>query len=72
MLELIRALRRDRAFLSRLPGLVAAFLIAEVFYKFHSFALECGAFLATWFALDVVVDRLFSMLKRRRTGDLGP
>jgi hypothetical protein len=25
--------------------------IAEVFYKFHSFSLECLAFLATWAAL---------------------
>jgi antibiotic biosynthesis monooxygenase (ABM) superfamily enzyme len=29
-----------------------AFLIAETFYKFHSFTLECLAFLATWFVLD--------------------
>ena len=39
------------------PG-VAAFLIAEFFYKFHSFALECLAFLATW----VVLGYLWSVL----------
>lgn len=38
------------------PTLVTSFLIAEAFYKFHSFTLECGAFLATWYALDFVVD----------------
>ena len=26
------------------------FVIAEVFYKFHSFTLECAAFLVTWYA----------------------
>jgi len=31
---------------------LVAFLIAELFYKFHSFTLECAAFLATWFVLD--------------------
>jgi hypothetical protein len=34
------------------PAFGASFLIAELFYKFHSFALETGAFLATWYALS--------------------
>jgi hypothetical protein len=34
------------------PALVASFVIAEVFYKFHSFTLECAAFLVTWYALS--------------------
>lgn len=36
------------------PG-VLALIVAEVFYKFHSFTLECVAFLATWFALSFVL-----------------
>jgi hypothetical protein len=36
----------------QLPALVISFLIAEFFYKFHSFTLECGAFLVTWFVID--------------------
>jgi hypothetical protein len=32
-----------------------AFIVAELFYKFHSFTLECLAFLATWFILDFMV-----------------
>ncbi|MDP1752116.1 MAG: hypothetical protein Q8L22_21920 [Reyranella sp.] len=39
------------------PG-VASFLIAEFFYKFHSFALECLAFLATW----VILGFLWSLI----------
>jgi len=30
-------------------SLVLAGVTAEFFYKFHSFTLECAAFLATWF-----------------------
>ena len=35
---------------------VASLLLAEVFYKFHSFSLECLAFLATWAALSGLVE----------------
>jgi hypothetical protein len=45
-----------------LPG-VLALLVAEVFYKFHSFTLECLAFLATWFLFSY----LLSVLTPRRT-----
>ena len=31
-------------------------VLAEVFYKFHSFSLECLAFLATWVLLSGLVD----------------
>ena len=44
------------------PGLLISMTIAEVFYKFHSFTLECLTFLATW----GVVDWILSVLFRRR------
>jgi hypothetical protein len=31
-----------------------SFVIAELFYKFHSFTLETLAFLATWTALSAI------------------
>lgn len=31
-----------------------AFVIAELFYKFHSFTLEASAFLATWYVLRLI------------------
>jgi hypothetical protein len=40
------------------PALTVAFVIVEVFYKFHSFTLECVAFLATWLALSWLQARL--------------
>jgi hypothetical protein len=36
------------------PAFLTSFVIAEVFYKFHSFTLECAAFLVTWYALSWV------------------
>lgn len=36
----------------QLPSLVGALLASELFFRFHSFTLECLAFLATWFILD--------------------
>ena len=36
------------------PALMISLLIAELFYKFHSFTLECLAFLATWFVIDAL------------------
>lgn len=34
------------------PAFLASFVIAELFYKFHSFTLECAAFLVTWYGLS--------------------
>jgi hypothetical protein len=62
MLEFIRGLRHSRNLLTRLPGLVLAFLVAEVFYKFHSFTLECGAFLLTWLVIDVAIEQAARLL----------
>jgi hypothetical protein len=36
------------------PCFFASVLLAEAFYKFHSFSLECLAFLATWFLFGAV------------------
>ncbi|MBA2350850.1 MAG: hypothetical protein ACR2FI_02805 [Burkholderiales bacterium] len=59
MYTLIREIPRMRLLREQLPALAGALLIAEMFYKFHSFTLECVAFLATWFVLDWLVNRWF-------------
>lgn len=42
--------------------------VAELLFKFHSFTLECLAFLATWFALSFLYSRARSVLPvNRRT-----
>ena len=47
-------------------ALLIAFLIAEVFYKFHSFTLECAAFLVTWYALGAVASGVDALIGRRK------
>ena len=49
-----------KGLISEGPCLLLSMLIAEVFYKFHSFSLECLALLATWF----VVSYLASLSRR--------
>ncbi|KAA9356393.1 hypothetical protein [Larkinella humicola] len=55
MYTLIRSLPWFRIATEQLPALVVAMLTAEVFYKFHSFVLECLAFLLTWFITDGLI-----------------
>jgi hypothetical protein len=38
--------------------LTLSFIIAELFYKFHSFTLECLAFLVTWYIFDFLIQSL--------------
>jgi hypothetical protein len=55
---LIRRVPGSRLVREQLPALAGALLVAEWFYKFHSFTLECLAFLATWFVLDWLAAKL--------------
>jgi len=48
------------------PALLAAWIVAEAFYKFHSFTLECGAFLATWLVLGSILHLVASSLGAER------
>ena len=41
-----------------LPPLAVSLVTAELFFKFHSFLLECMAFLALWYGLDWVSSRI--------------
>jgi hypothetical protein len=53
MYTLVKTIGLTAAAKRELVPLGAAFLIAEFFYKFGSFALECVAFLATWYVLSI-------------------
>jgi hypothetical protein len=55
MYQLIHSLTVNELFKRQLPIFLLAFVVAELFYKFHSFTLECAAFLATWYVLDATV-----------------
>ena len=41
-----------------------AVVVAEMFFKFHSFSLECLAFLATWYVLSALQHAIERALKR--------
>jgi len=60
MYQLIHSLTVSDLFKRQLPVFAVAFVIAELFYKFHSFILETGAFLITWYVLDAIVPRVVS------------
>lgn len=50
----IRALVLSDLTAINIVTVTVAFVIAETFYKFHSFTLEAAAFLATWYVLRLV------------------
>ena len=54
MYSLFKLLSTRSILTKQLPTFGIAFVVAEIFYKFHSFTLECIAFLVTWFVLDAV------------------
>lgn len=74
MFTLLRSMSVRRLLIEQLPAFVIAFIIADLFYKFHSFALETGAFLLTWLALDAVIQFVARMVRaaRNRVASIEP
>jgi len=72
MYTLFRSIPSSRLVREQLPALAAAFLVAETFYKFHSFTLECLSFLATWFVIDAVVSGIGRRLANRAAREADP
>ncbi len=68
MFTLIRSIPLSQVLFRQIPALSISFIMAEMFYKFHSFTLECLAFLGTWFVVDVIfhfVTRFVEVLPKR-------
>ena len=73
MFRMVRSLGIKSTLRHELPSGTAAFVIAELFYKFHSFALETLAFLATWLALSWLEKQLAGLFAgRTQPGDKAP
>jgi len=70
MHRMIKTMERRELFARQLPIGTSALVTAELFYRFHSFTLECLAFLATWYALDRALDAV--SLVRPRRGSIQP
>ena len=66
MYALIHSLTGRRMYIEQLSVFVASLTIAEMFYKFHSFTLECVAFLATWYVLELIVNRARALLAPKK------
>ncbi len=49
---------------TQLPPFLIAFIAAELFFKWKSFALECLGFLALWFVLDAAYTGIRSLLRK--------
>jgi hypothetical protein len=65
MFQLVRALGAMDLAVRQAPVAGVSFILASLFYKFGSFAVEAGAFLATWFVLDALVDGVRLLATRR-------
>lgn len=66
MFTLLHSLTLRRFLVEQVPTLLPAWLVAEFLYKFHSFSLECAAFLATWFFFDAALHGLRKLKLGRR------
>jgi hypothetical protein len=66
MFELLRHSIRNNILPQQLLSGGTAFIIANAFYQFHSFGLECIAFLATWGGIDFVVNQISTLFRKRR------
>ena len=64
MFELLRSSTLRHLLSRQAPALVISLVVAELFYKFGSFTLECLGFLVTWFVLDAV----FAQIGRALSG----
>jgi len=65
MYQLLSSIGTSAIFFRQLPILILSFGIANLFYKFGSFGLECLAFLATWFVLDLGVQAIARLFRDR-------
>ena len=52
------------------PAAISALFVAETFYRFHSFTLECLAFLATWYVCSWLLHMAWNVVQRRNIGGL--
>ena len=67
MFSLIKDLGLRVAAKQEAAPFLISFAIAEFFFRFKSFALECLAFLAVWFVLSFLQSLVFPRTKAQRS-----
>ncbi len=68
MFELLRSSTLRQLLARQAPALALSLIVAELFYKFGSFTLECLGFLATWFVLDAMFAQIGRVLSKPAEG----
>lgn len=66
MYSLLRHVGFRQSLTTEAPALLTSLLVAELFYKFHSFVLECAAFLLTWLCVSFVFASVGATFRRLR------
>jgi hypothetical protein len=64
MYSLFKSMSIQQWIKEQLPTLGLSILVAELFFKFHSFTLECVGFLCTWFVFDWVIGFLKRLTRK--------
>lgn len=62
MHKLIASMTIREFLVQQVPGITLSIIIAELFYKFHSFTLECLAFMVTWYVIDLVCNMVIKII----------
>lgn len=70
MYSLLNRVPARELLLRHAPTFLGALAVAEVFYKWHSFLLETGGFLLTWYLLDAGISLVKKALGNARS--VGP
>jgi len=70
MFQLVRTIGGMDLALRQAPVFTVSFVVASLFYKLGSFALEAAAFLATWFVLDALVEGVARLVRRASAADV--
>lgn len=65
MYQFLTSLSGQELAIRQVPAFTVSFIVAALFYRFHSFALECLAFLVTWFVVDAFIEVVRRVMSRR-------
>lgn len=65
MYTLIRSITNRSIATQQIISFTIAFGVADLFFKWHSFALETFGFLAVWFVLDYLIALVIKLVRQK-------
>jgi hypothetical protein len=69
MYTLLKKEQAKKLYVDELPAFAVSLFIAESFYKFGSFILECLSFLVTWWLISFIVAKIRQQFGSKRLKD---